>query len=183
MTTNHFKQRITSPILSITSGYLYLTFLGIMLYLLGFYENNDFFRWGTPIKFFGHNITDPKTFYSILALLFVHQLINNWINDVTYPWIINCIQDPKSKYLQYSKTKSLLLVNLFSIYSSFDGVLFVAGMTSQISFSLIINLANAVSISIINWQYIKKKISISPFNINLDYEDIEDQSDISVGHD
>ena len=106
-------------------------------------------------------------FYAILALFFVHQLINNWINDVTYPWIINCVQDPKNTHLQYSKKMSLLIVNMFALYSELDMIVIIVGIMSQISFFVAIITANVISVTIINWQYIKKKeggnLALFPF--------------------
>ena len=94
---------------------------------------------------------------SLLFLFFLHQLINNWVNDVTYPWMLNCIQDPKSKHLVYSKGTSMLIVNMFALYSELDVVLIVAGIMSQLTFFGVLILANMIAVSFINWQYIKKK--------------------------
>ena len=110
---NHFKSNITSPLLSVIVGYIYIIFLIIMLYIKGFYENSTFFSIGVPITLFGKTIDDNNTYYTILTLFFIHQLINNFINNITYPWLINCIQDPKSKNIIYSKKTSLLIINLF----------------------------------------------------------------------
>jgi len=105
----------------------------------------------------GITITENKTFYSILFMYFLHQLINNWVNNVTYPWIITCVQNPKSNDLLYSKKVSILIINMFAIYSELDVVLIIAGVMSQISFFVIIIIANIISESIINWRSIKQK--------------------------
>jgi len=161
---NHFKNKLTSPAISITGGYIYVCVLGLFLYKMGFYENSTFFNWGIPLTLMGKKIEDNLTYYSILFMFFIHQIINNWINDVTYPWIINCIQDPKSKNTIYSKTNSMILVNLFALYSEVDVILIIAGVMSQISFFIVIITANLISVSIINWQYIKNKEKTVTFN-------------------
>ena len=155
---NHFTNRYTSPLLSICSGYVYISILAVVLYYMGFYGESTFFAWGTPVTFMGVNITDDKTYYLLLSLFFVHQLINNWVNDVTYPWILNCIQDPKSVNLVYSKRVSMIIVNMFALYSELDMILVISGVMSQMAFFVMIILANMVSVSIINWQYIKQKV-------------------------
>ena len=169
---NHFKNNLTSPLLSICAGYLYIFILSSALYFFGFYQNSSFFQWGPPLTLINKDIYDNFTFYTILLLFFVHQLINNWINDVTYPWIINCIQDPKNSQLQYSKRMSLLIVNMFALYSELDMIVIIVGIMSQISFFVAIITANFISVSVINWQYIKKKDTITtdsfPFLVGYD---------------
>lgn len=146
-----------SPLLSICTGYVYISILATCLYTMNLYENSTFFMWGPPITIMGKIIQDNTTFYVILGLFFVHQLINNWINCVTYPWIINCVQDPKSRDLMYSKKTSLIIVNMFALYSELDMLVLIAGIMSQVSFFIVIITANVISTSVINWQYINKQ--------------------------
>lgn len=154
---NHFRNHMTSPLFSICGGYVYITILVAYLYLNDFYNNSSFFSWGPPITFMGTEIEDSQDYYLLLFLFFLHQLINNWVNDVTYPWILNCVQDPKSKNLVYSRTTSMLIVNMFALYSELDVMLIIAGVMSQMAFFVMLILANMISVSVINWQYIKNK--------------------------
>ena len=154
---NHFHNKLTSPLLSICVGYTYIFLLGINLYIMGFYNDSTFFKWGPPIDIMGKKIDDNITFYLLLTLFLVHQLINNWINDVTYPWIINCIQDPKTSNIHYSNKLSLIIVNMFALYSELDMLVIISGIMTQISFFIVIILANIISVTVINWQYIKYK--------------------------
>jgi hypothetical protein len=154
---NHFRSRFTSPLLSICSGYLYIALLAILLAKMGLYEKSSFFRWGTPVTFMSVTINDDSTYYTLLLLFFVHQLINNWINSVTYPWIINCVQDPKSDSLVYSKKTTMLIVNMFALYSELDMILVVSGIISQAAFFVMIILANLISTTVINWQYVRNR--------------------------
>jgi len=157
MIQNHFSNRFTSPLNSIVIGYVYIGFLGIFMFFSGFYQNSSFFSYGIPVTFMGTTIDDEHTYYTILVLFFVHQVINNLINDVTYPWIINCIQDPKCHDIVYSKRTSMIIVNLFALYSELDMILIISGVMSQITFFLMIICANMLSVTIVNWQYIKDK--------------------------
>ena len=159
---NHFNNRITSPLLSVSCGYLYIAGLSFFFYITGFYEKSTFFTWGVPVNFMGTTVNDTNTYYMLLCLFFVHQTINNWVNDVTYPWILNCIQDPKSNTLVYSKPLSMLIVNMFALYSELDVVLIVAGVMSQLPFFVMLICANMVSVSLVNWQYMKHKGCIDP---------------------
>jgi hypothetical protein len=154
----HFNQsKLTSPLLSICFGYLYILILVIILYFFNFYENSTFFSYGVPVQFMGKTITDPIIYYILLLLFFIHQIINNWINSVVYPWIINCIQDPKENNTVYSKKTSMLIINMFALYSELDMIVIISGVMSQIIFFVVIILANIITTSIINWEYIKKK--------------------------
>lgn len=156
---SHFKPHsTTSPFLTISIAYAYIGVIAIVLYLTGFYQNNDFFRWGTPINFFGQTIQSTSTFYAIHVLIFFHQLINNWVNTVVYPWIINEVQDPKTRYLGYSKALSLFLIALFDVYSELDVVFIIMGFASQISFVFSICVANLISSTYLNSKYLDNKV-------------------------
>ena len=154
---SHFKNKLTSPVLSLSCAYIYVVIVAIILSSLGFYKNNTFFRWGTPVTFFGQDIVSDSSFYALLSMVFLHQLINNWVSTVVYPWIINQIQDYKTEQLQYSKPFSLLLINLHALYSNLDLMFIINGALSQVSFFLMILIADLISASIINWQYIRIK--------------------------
>ena len=154
---NHFRSRVTSPLISICAGYGYMGVVAIALYSMGFYSKSSFFTWGTPITFMNVTIEDNTTYYSLLILFFGHQLFNNWINDVTYPWIINCVQDPKSNKVMYSDKISILIINMFSLYSELDMVLVISGVVSQVTFFLMIILANMISATFINSRYLSEK--------------------------
>ena len=154
---NHFTNKLTSPLWSICGGYVYIAVLAGILATMGLYEKSSFFRWGTPVTFMSVTINDNKIYYTLLFLFFVHQLINNWINSVTYPWIINCVQNPKSEVLIYSKKVTMLIVNMFALYSELDMILVVSGIISQASFFIMIILANLISTTIINWRYIRSR--------------------------
>lgn len=159
---NHFRGKIISPFLSLSVAYIFLVSIIISLYYVGFYQDNAFFSWGPPLTYFGKRIDSWGNFNLILSIVFVHQLINNWVSEVVYPWIINNIQDPKSVRLQYGPRMSLILINLHAVYSQIDLLLLIGGLTSQISFTLIIMLANIITVSIINWKYISQKIGSIP---------------------
>lgn len=152
---NHFNSKI-SPLGSIIIAYFYIFILVTIFWSLNLYEKSNFFNYGIPVVFMGKDIDDYFTYYILLLLFFIHQLINNLVNEITYPWIINCVQDPKSKSLIYSQHTSLIIINLFSLYSQLDVILILAGIMSQITFFIAIILANMISLSVINWHYIKK---------------------------
>jgi len=156
MRINH---KLTSPVLAMGTAYVYITTIGVVLWATGFYKDNNFFNWGPPIKLFGHTIVSQEHFYLIHVMIFFHQLINNWVNTVVYPWIINVIQDPKAKKMSYGMTTSLLLINFFDLYSELDVMIILMGFTSQISFIVTVTIANVITSTIINRRYILDKRS------------------------
>jgi hypothetical protein len=143
-----------------------------LLASMGLYEKSNFFTWGTPVTFLNITITDNTTYYVMLTLFFLHKLVNNWVKYVVYPWIINCVQDPKSnnETLIYSKKMTLLIINMYTLYIELDMVLIVSGIISQGSFVVMIVLANLISTNIINWNYIKSRnicSTIESYNYNI----------------
>jgi hypothetical protein len=151
-----------SPSIGLIVGYIYIFVVAIIFNKMGIYDGSDFFRVGLPIVFFGKPINDTTTYVVLLVVFFIHQMVNNWVNNVTYPWIINNIQDPTSKILVYPRRTSIVLINLFDIYSELDVIFVIGGLMTQFTFFLVIVIANVISGSCINWQYIKNK--------NVDFE-------------
>lgn len=152
-----FHQSITSPVPPLIVAYLYVGILSIILYILGFYTSNQFFNWGPPVNFFGQTVESNSSFNLLLFTFFVHQLINNWISQSVYPYIINEIQDPKTVNLRYTKKVSLILINLYSLYSELDLIFIINGAVSQISFFVSIIMANIIVTTLVNSKYIDNK--------------------------
>jgi len=152
-----FGKHVTSPVFSLAGAYMYVGGFGLFLFLNGFYSGSPLFAWGTPVTFMGQTITELRTYYLTLLALFVHQNVNNWVNSVVYPWLLNCVQDPKSPTSGYSDFSTLVLVCLFDLYSEIDMILVVSGIASQMGFVAAIVAANVVSSSAINLQYLRQK--------------------------
>lgn len=146
-----------TPKSSLFIAYVYLLIIGSVFYLFGFYSNNTFFNWGPPIVVFTHTITDIRVFYTLHVLIFCHQIVNNMLNIIVYPWIINSVQDHKCRHLEYSTMTSLLLINLFDLFSELDVMIVIAGFSSQISFILTISIANLISGTLLNYGHIRRK--------------------------
>jgi len=151
---------LLSPKIALLVGYIYVVIISCLIGSSGFYSNNTFFNWGPPITFFNVNVHDQTTFYIIHLTIFVHQIVNNWINSVVYPWILNDIQNRKNRDMLYSASTSLLLINLFDIYSELDVVFIIGGFSSQISFVITLICANLITSTHINYKHIKAKKSI-----------------------
>jgi len=146
-----------SPIFSLVCGHVFLVIIVFAFYGFGFYNHSSYFSWGVPIVFFDFEITSNLIFYFLLSIVFVHQLITNWIYEVVYPWIINTIQNPKITELSYSKSTCITIVNMNSLYSQLHLAFLINGITSQISFLVVLILADFVTLSYVNWQYVKDK--------------------------
>lgn len=145
------------PAGSLGMAFSFLMMTSIGFYVGGLYEESNFFKFGPPVNFMGKEIKDDATYYTLVFVFFLHQVVNNFVNQIAYPWIINCVQDTKAKNTHYNKPMSLILVNIFDIYSQFDMVLILAGMISQISFVITIVSANLLTSTIINYAYIYHK--------------------------
>jgi len=147
----------TSPRFVILIAYSYISIIALVLFLLNFYNKNEFFSIGPPISFFGKRIVTKLGFLFIHVLIFFHQLMNGWVNNTVYPWIINVVQDRKNRRVEYSLSSSLILINLFDFYSEVDMIVILSGFTSQISFVFTISIANIIVSTYINYKYLKEK--------------------------
>lgn len=147
-----------SPIFSLSCGYIFTFSVIVILYFLGFYQDSDYFQWGPPVVFFSHNIETNKVFYILFTIIFLQQIVTNWIYEVIMPWIINTIQNPRNDTLNYSKKTCILIINANSLFSQIHLAFMVSSITSQISFLLCLILADFITLTYINWNYIKNKI-------------------------
>ena len=147
---------LTSPTRSLCAGYLYIAVFVFALRGYGLF-GQGFFSWGAPCVLMGKTIVDDDEFYMILFIYFGHQLMNNWVNNTTYRFIINTIQDQKTRRVGMPRIQALVLVNLFDIYSSLDTLLIISGVMSQASFFLAIVMANLIASTLINNQYLLDK--------------------------
>ena len=148
---------IVSPIVPLSTGYLFLLLAAIILTTNGFFVSNDFFAWGPPVNILGSIVESQLTFYLLLFIFFFHQLINSWVSEVTYPFIINEIQDPKAMIIRYSRRTSLMIALLNALYSQLDLLFVINGSMSQVSFFVTIIVAQMISVYITNWCYLIDK--------------------------
>lgn len=146
-----------SPIHSLVCGYALMIVIILTFYALGFYNDSQYFGWGPPVDFFYHVIETKTAFYILLLLVFTHQLVTNWIYEVVYPWVINTVQNQRQTTLNYSKPTCLLIINLNSLYNQIHLAFIISGMTAQISFLIALIAADFITLSYINWHYIKEK--------------------------
>lgn len=149
-----------SPVKSLLSGYLFLSLIMVSFYGFGFYSDNTYFKWGPPLFFFNHEITSLSHFYCTLVMLFFHQILNSWVAETINPWIINTVQNRENNNMYYSKATTLLLINLNSFYNQVHLAFIVSSITSQISFLIPLILADFITLTYINWQYLSIKPNI-----------------------
>ena len=159
-TSNRWRENatggVTNPWVALLFGYTVLGFFIVVMYILGFYSSSSFFRIGVPVTILNVTITEAWKFHLLLSTFFLHQLSNTWVSEVVYPWIINNVQDRKVGVLDMNRFHALLLVNLNTIYSILD-IVFIVTSVSQISFLFVLVLSNVISVSIVNWSYLKEK--------------------------
>lgn len=111
---------------------------------------------GPPVNIMGEEVTSNLIFYVLLLLFFGHQLINTWISEAVYPYIINEIQDINNVEVRYGNM-ALIICILFAFYSNLDLLIIVNGTYSQVSFFSAILLANGISVGYINYRYLQRK--------------------------
>jgi hypothetical protein len=119
----------------------------------------SFFTMGPPVTIFQYTITDRNEYFACICLFFVHQLFYTWLNEVVSPWIINEIQDHKSKQLSFSKRTTIIMINIYYAYFTLNAVITVNISVSQVSFLIAILSADVIATTVINFHYIWSKQS------------------------
>lgn len=149
-----------SPLRSLISGHLFLILIIGLFYRFGFYSASSYFRWGPPVSIFDTVIASRTVFYVLLALIFLHQLVSNWIFETVTPWIIHNIQSPAIKSPPYSAGVCLFIVNANALYNQLHMALVITGITSQVSFLFALIVADLLALTYVNWQYLSRKAPI-----------------------
>jgi len=145
-----------TPQYALLLAYIFLFLVIIYFFSLKYLSNNNYFKWGPPIKIFQIEINNYNEFNILLFIYFVNEIINSLLSAVVYSWIINCIQDPKSKNTFYSKNKSLFLIILFTFYSQLNLIFVINGSFSQISVFVATLSGGLITSLYINSNYINR---------------------------
>lgn len=90
-------------------------------------------------------VIDTWQKWGVLATLaFLKTCFNEFFENSLTPWIINDIQDTKTKELLYSKAICTTIVQLYQVYMHIMSVFGVALLLSQVDFLIIRILADAL---------------------------------------
>ena len=143
------KGLLINPLFVQTLGFGYLFFCIGLLAILGYFNFGKFFAWGPPVSLLGFTLNSQGEFYFFWFFYFFHELINAWINQVVYPWIMNTVQDPKTLKVSHSTPTCLFLVSANSVYGTLDIVFIVSSIASQFSFVLALILAQVIAVVVI----------------------------------
>lgn len=169
MICRKFNNSFISPLLSISVAYIFLILTVISFYYLNFFNNNNYLKWGPPIKLWQFEIKDNFTFYWVLIIYFLNEVVNSFLSESLYPWIVNCIQDPKSRNTFYSQKISITIIIMYTLYSQLNLIFVINGSLSQISFFVSTALGSILTSTYINWNFIQR---IKKENKELRYENI-----------
>jgi len=145
-----------TPAKVITVAYIFISMFIMVLYLMDFYKDNKYFYWGPPIVIFKKEVTSHGEFYALLFFAFVNKIIQTFIGEIVYTWIVNCVQDPKSKNTYYSRNISLTIVLLNATYFSINSIFVINTTLSQVSFFLVDLIANIIVIFYTNKKFIDR---------------------------
>jgi len=145
-----------NPKFALTIGLLEISLLIYALASLKIIEG-EFFRFGPPITLFQFNITTHPEFLGIMFVIFLHQMVFTWLNEVTSPWVLNEVQDPSNRYLTFSKSQTLILINIYYIYFTLNSVFVINVSLSQLSFLCVMLLADFLATTSLNLHYIWHK--------------------------
>jgi len=109
-------------------------------------ENNEFLNTGpsNSTKIMGVVIDSWGKWYTVSVLAFVKTGMNEFIGDSIGPWIINTIQDAKTKTLPYNKNVCILIVETYTVYAHIMSIFGLALMLSQIDFLIVRVVADLI---------------------------------------
>lgn len=150
-------QPVLSPPVALSSGYAFLVLGGGVLLLMGFFNDSTFLETGPPVRVMGKQVDDWPTFAVLLAFMGIHQLINGWISDVVYPYLVNEVQNVHCAHVRYGRTASNVISTMFNVYSNLDLLFIVDASTSQWTYFTAVVLCNtAVKVWVVDRYYVRR---------------------------
>jgi len=150
------RKWFANPKFALICGMIEIGGLILVLTTLNIIEGS-FFRFGPPVQLFQYTITGQKEFVGIMTVFFVHQVVFTWLNEVVAPWILNEVQDSNVHVISFSKSQTLVLINVYYAYYTLNSVLLVNFSLSQLSFLCVMLLADFIATTTLNLHYIWHK--------------------------
>jgi hypothetical protein len=92
----------------------------------------------------GIAINTWRRWWCVAGFTFVNTAINDFVGDSVVPWIVNVLQDPKTRYLPYSKFTCWSITQTYSVYVNVMSIFGIHLLLSQLDFMLIRMLADGI---------------------------------------
>ena len=95
--------------------------------------------------------------FMVAIASFMSSLFNDFLGDSLAPFLVNVVQDQKTRYLPYSKATCYVIMQLYSIYGAFMSVFSVGLLMSQLDFLLIRLSADLLVNSYTTFKFLRGK--------------------------
>ena len=119
----------------------------------------DFMRFGPSetTKIMTLTINSWHEWWMVAIASFLSTCMNDFFSDSLSPFVINTIQDHKTRYLPYSKTTCYIILQLWSTYCCLMSIFSIGLLMSQIDFLLIRLLADLIVNTFTTFKFLKNK--------------------------
>jgi hypothetical protein len=122
--------------------------------------HSDFMTMGPSphTKFMTLSIDTWHKWGLLAGATFANTCMSDFMSDAIVPWIMNTVQDHKTKYLPYSKFTCYAISQLWNVYCSIMSIFAIGLMTSQIDFLLIRMLADLITSTFTTYKFMRHKV-------------------------
>lgn len=164
------RNLLSDPRVSLILYTVWIIILVLSLYMLGIFEDKDFFQFGpsNDDSFLGRAInTWPKVIILYLISFFTASF-NTYYGSVYGTWIYNQVKDTERKYLQVSKNEAKLMTVLSPVITGVNEIvgIFIL-LTKQIQYILPQILGDIFVSILTSHRYIDKKTKFHNNNLKL----------------
>lgn len=156
--TRKKKNILNNPYFSSQILICWFAIIVVFFAVMGLFEGN-FFNIGpsSNVVLFGLKIDTWSKWTAIVVFNFIDMIIFEWSTEVIRPFILNEIQDPKSRELNISKTRVFLIINAYEFCTYVRHVINFSMVFTQIDLLFAVFLGNFVSQNLTTYNYIKDK--------------------------
>jgi hypothetical protein len=122
--------------------------------------HSDFMTMGPSphTKFMTLSIDTWHKWALLASATFANTCVSDFMSDAIVPWIMNTVQDHKTKYLPYSKFTCYLISQLWNVYCGIMSIFAIGLMTSQIDFLLVRMLADLITSTFTTYKFMRHKV-------------------------
>jgi len=102
-------------------------------------DNSPFLNFGPSERtvLFGVKLDTWGVWWCVAIYTFVSTAVAAYASDSIVPWITNTVQDHKTRYIPYSKSMCLFVIQVFTCYAVIMSVIGLFVALSQVDFMLI----------------------------------------------
>ena len=149
---------ILNPQIAIVVIAIWMTIVCILMSVIGFVDS-PFFHFGpsSNVHFFNNTIDTWKKWGFVVIYTVINQFIQTYGLETITPWMINEVQNKRTRTLHQSPTMIQCIIQIWYIYMWSGRIFGIQIMLTQIDFLLVVLISDLIATFITTRMYITSR--------------------------